>query len=304
MLYNEKQKQNYFEKICVTNIIKRYFERTEPIETKLDKDLCQWSINEIISFYKSLCSSSMYYILVINTQYKAYVNWCLAENLVEDGMNHFEEVNREMILDCLNNQLLNTQIVTREELLRQLECFENPADQFVCLGIFEGLAGNNMEEILKIRLSNFNTKTKEIEIGEKKIKYSDKLYNLALESIEEQYYYNTDNPKAKRSQMPLVQDSDLIIRKVLTRGTLDDTLSKETLRKRLIGLKERYSLPFCSYIALKESGRINLLNSLVKEGKCKSIKEALHDPYYVNVFGLVGSRPNYIAKYKEYLIEK
>ena len=298
MLYNEKQKENYFEAAVISEMIKTYFQKTAPYEEILKKDVCQWNISEIISYYKSLCTPSTYYLAILNSQYKLYTNWCLAENLVEDGMNHFSEVNREVIQMCINTPLLNMKIVTREQLLHEISKFENDVDKFICLALFEGISGKDLKELLNLHVSDFNQETGLIDFGKKKVRYSPELYKLAKLAAAQTYYSKSED---KRDKYALIGDPDQIIKKTKSHNQQDDIVYKRNIIEKMVRFRDMYQCSFYSHKALNESGRIHTVKQLVAEGKYNTILEALNDTYVVNVYGLLNSRLAYIDKYKDYL---
>lgn len=294
MLYNEKQKQAYFEATNLNEPLQAYFTKTAPYEDKLEKDLCQWNVNEIINFYKSLCSPSNYYITSLNSQYKGYAHWCIAENLVNDGMNHFSEIDRDIINNCLNNVLLEQKIVTREELISSFRVFENDVDKYICLALFEGIGGKDLEDLIGLRLSDFNTTTGTITLGDKKVKFSKELYNYAVAAASQTYYYQSED---RRQKYELIGDPDLIIKKKNSHGNQDDVVRKRNIIQKMVRFRQLYGKAYFSSKALNESGRIYYVKKLIAEGKYTNVLDALNDKYIVDTYGLLNSRPAYIDRY-------
>ena len=57
IFYNNEIKQSFInEKNSYKNknFIESWFKKSAPFEKELDKDLCYWDVNDIISFYKLL----------------------------------------------------------------------------------------------------------------------------------------------------------------------------------------------------------------------------------------------------------
>ena len=75
-------------------------------KTKYNKDCSEFTVAEIINFYKSLCSTSFYTMKNTNGFLKAYTSYCIKNNLVKDGQNHYTEISDELLKDLGNKKRL------------------------------------------------------------------------------------------------------------------------------------------------------------------------------------------------------
>lgn len=300
MLYNEEQKKLYFKTVNLKEPTQKYFEKTAETEFRLNKDLSLWNISEIIGFYKSLCTASAYYLNTLTSQYRLYVNWCIAENFIS-GMNHFNEVDQNTCNQCVSSALLSSKIVSRKELDGYIKGLSNPVDQFVSLALFEGIGGRDLNELIKLRISDFNTETYEVVIGEKHIKFDDDLYSYALSSEAEYSYKLSSESTAKIDSLPMVGEPGQIIKKIKTQNKQDDEVTPRNIVTKMQRLKELTGRATFAYKALHESGRIDYVNRLVAEGKYATAYDALSDDYVVSVYGKLNSCIAYVNKYKDFL---
>ena len=91
--------------------------------------------------YASYSSRSWEHLLNFNSQLKIYTNWCLKENLVKDNQNHYEELDKNAMYNCLNIGLKEQMVVSRKELEKTVMKIPNVSDQFLALAFFEGFGG-------------------------------------------------------------------------------------------------------------------------------------------------------------------
>lgn len=193
MMFNKEIKERYISEkdqsaILPKEYLKCHFNKLEKYEEESNKDVCCFTVREIREYYKTLNTSSLEYIATLNSQLSQYTQWCLQNNLVVDNQNHFLEFDLNAMKECLNIVKLNKKIVTREEVLRWCEQLPNPKDQFIILGLFEGLKGKDFCDFTKLKPSDVNGNTLSLH-NNREIEVSDKLISYIHDSIEETKYY-------------------------------------------------------------------------------------------------------------------
>ena len=199
-MYNEDRKRRFIElKESDTTISQYYlpsiFNKAQPFEEKLAKDLCEWTITEIIEFYKYSDNNSFDSLSVIHSNYAQYASWCLKEGLVPDGQNHFLEMTPQTMLECVNNSYFDQSIITREELIRNVDQLNNYTDRFMFYALFEGICGADYCEIKEARVSDIEGNTIHLCTG-RDIEISSKLKDVALETERETTYETFgENPR-------------------------------------------------------------------------------------------------------------
>ena len=152
-MYNEEQKNRYInmrENEVVVNkfTLRSYFERSEVLEKKLDKDVCNFSVYDIYELHKILNMSSLSSLSMLNSNYSMYTQWCLQEGLVSDSQNHFLEITRENLSKCINKSLIQKKLVSREQILDWTShSLLNQMDQFILLSLFDFFKSKNFCDI-------------------------------------------------------------------------------------------------------------------------------------------------------------
>ena len=126
-MYNEELKLEYIKEnkdrnFALEEISKRLFNQIEETEIKFGKDCCEFTISEIIDYYKSRLSASLESLNVINSNLKLYTNWCMVKKgMVEDHQNHYMEISIELLNQCLNLGLTMSKIISRKDLFNMFK---------------------------------------------------------------------------------------------------------------------------------------------------------------------------------------
>ena len=96
-MFNAEYKERFIieknnESIIPKGYLEHQFKRVAEMENKLNKDVSNFTYYDIIEYYKMLNTHSIEYLAVLNSQFSLYTQWCLQQNLVNDGQNHFLEM--------------------------------------------------------------------------------------------------------------------------------------------------------------------------------------------------------------------
>lgn len=266
-MYNPDQKERYLKsRECQYSKIRlidgSFFNFTEQFERSLDKDCCNFTSPEILTLYSSFCSRSWETLLNFNSQLKLYTAWCLKESLVNDHQNHYEEINQKALYCCLNIGLKNSMVISRDELEKAIRTFPNPSDKFLALALFEGLGGAEFKDFYYL-LPNQFVGGKVLLPGRILI-VSPLLKELAIESAEEYNKYSYDSQKRmgyRKTDPSIIKDSANVYA-----NTMDLKVHMRKIQRRISMLQSEYGMAF-SYAGLRNSGRINMLNTLMASDK-------------------------------------
>ena len=298
--YNMQFKSQYIEESrsrnnFVDKTIDLLFRRVAPTEMMLGKDLYDFTVIEIIGYYKYLCTSSLESLMIMNNQYKLYAAYALKRGVIKDNQNHFAEIDNQTLKTCINIGLAKAKVISRESLLDILESsdVENISDKVIALAIFEGIAGKEMTELTHMEPTDIDTKKKLVKLyGGRKLTISDKLIGWCLESAEEYEFYNSMNKRNNKKYM----ETDTRVIKRLINSTVDtDHQRHKTINRRLDHLIECTGCNALTIGALKESGRLEMIRILRENGK--TLNEALGDKDMLYRYGDIPSRKRYCLKY-------
>lgn len=311
-MYNEKIKENWLEQyespISTKKYLRNKFNQMETFEDMYSKDASNFTITEIIEYYKYISTASVEVLYVLNQAMIIYTQFCINNMIVDDNQNHYLEINNNILDSCVNKTLFYSKYVTREYVYDIVDRLKNESDKFVLLGLYEGLKGKDFCDITYARYSDIDTENGTIKLSSgRTIKISKKLQNIACLAKDEYEYY-TRNDKVFKLQDDEYPDEIVKVKSYTNSNTNSWNKGRRIYVKIQNLLKEEF--PNASLQSIWESGRIAMVKNKLKEyglsvddymnliARDKGVYN-LND--VVNQYGRINSIDAYMLKYKEYL---
>ncbi len=264
IMYNPEIKKRFMdfidsrEVILPNKYLEMLFKHLYKWEIELDKDCCNFTVNEILSFYKSLNRTSVESLTVMNSILAMYTTWCMQQSLVKDNQNHYSEIPKEKYAECVNKLYIEKTFVTKDQLYGWINELANPSDQFILIGLFEGLCGKEYSELSHLHYSDFN-ENNEVKLENRTVKVSNKLKNIAYESARETSYWSLS---AEPHEFKLAETDDTIVKNYVSARPGADSFR---MGKRIYTKFNR----IMSYLGFDYLRPSNIVNS----GKVNFIKE-------------------------------
>lgn len=302
-MYNESLKLRYISESSDRNCnverqMLNQFNGIAGMEELLGKDCCQFTTREIISYYKTISTTSIHYLVIINSWLKIYTSWCMSQNLVDDKQNHYAVIDTNILEQCINPMLQRLTILTRQQLVDMLNRFENASDACLCLALFEGILGKGKCELIEWSPDNFidDNKVSFVSSG-RTLSISDKLSALAKDSIATfDYTQMVESPSAR---VYTYADGDDHVFKPF-RNSQSGRMTFFLLQNKMVRIREYEGSPAFVVGYLVESGRIQYINDLLKQHSNWSLMDCLKDEGMIYRYGEIHSKSGYINLYKEY----
>ena len=264
-MYNEDLKKRYItEKNELVTIDKYYlpniFKKTEPFENLLNKDLCNFTTEEIESMIK-LCGFTSYnMITTFISTCSIYTNWCMNQGMVLDSQNHFLEIRPEQYSLLVNKAIYEMRTVDRDQIERWINELPNPSDRFVFLGVFEGIKGKEYSEFVDIVRDDINLDKSTIRLKGAKgeMKFSKLLCNIGIESADTMTYTPLTGKMERESKFI---PSDKVIKDManIRDGGKSKTLGRRIYFRLLRSFKYLGIDSFFDSNALQNSGMIYMI---------------------------------------------
>lgn len=280
-MYNEERKKRYIKikEDAVTlpyRSLELLFEKTEPFEEKNGRDVCEWTTQEIMEYYKYRDAYSLSSLVVCNSNLTQYTNWCLTETLVPDGQNHYQEIRPDMLESCVNKEFLSKLIISREDIVRIIDELLNYTDRYMMLAFFEGICGIRYSEMVNATIDDIDGDVISLCSG-RVIPISDKLKEIAEFAVAEESY-QTYGPSGKCIKYSDLNPSGAIFKVVKkNRPIADDSSMVQIVCRRFVKAVDYLGLP--KRMTIKNmilSGKINFIKEIMgREGK--SIEEVIID---------------------------
>lgn len=271
MYYNSEIKENYLtarevEYKAIRSIMRTFFNITKEYEEMYGKDCSNFTTTEILNMFSSCSTRSWEQLLNFNSQLKIYTSWCIKECLVNDNQNHYEEIDKTDLYNCLNLGVKEKMILSREELLHTIRDFPNISDQFLALALFEGISGAGYQDFYLLTKKSFTDNS--VKLQTRELIVSSTLIDMAEQSADEYTKYNRKGVirlRYKQTDPCVIKDSV---------NSKADSIESNTrkIQRRLLRLEKDYGKAF-SYAGLKNSGRIDMIRSFMKEDNSTDVRE-------------------------------
>lgn len=277
----------------------RVFEKTYILENKYNKDLANFTTEQIIEFYKFLDVNSLESLMVYNINLIKYGNWALGEHIIVDGQNHFSEINNEHLAACINTLELGKSILTYKELRQLMGQLYNDQDRFIFFCLFEGIKGKDYAEILALKMSDINGN--QVQLIDRTITVSDDFVAIAKEADKElEYITLTQRP------IELIPSLTIYKEKFNSRGIDPGRTIYSTLVR---GIQMAGATSAITTSSIYNSGLIHYLNklatdqkvsveTLLEDMKYRTMVQPILDKYRFNI----NIKKRFMLKYKEYLV--
>lgn len=308
-MYNENLKLNYINTMVKTGINKtikaaatQYFKQAEPVEEALQKDLCNFNINEVLGMLKHFCTPSMETLMMGVSTFRRYTYYCMEQNIVQDRLNHYEEVTNEMYLDCINKSLAEDKIISRENLLKQVHLLENPVEKFVLFAVFEGLGGTGCRDLVDIQLEQFDGNNVTLKSG-RVLTVPDELVEIAKESEQEYFYYPPTASNEKYERVKFKDEPGIIKNLYNVKADSSDQRKAYNIVNKLRRISDREGSKAFLHGHLVESGRIDLIKRTMIEQKESDPRKAMRlckDEMKIR-YGEIQAVGRWLMKYEKYL---
>lgn len=304
-MYNEELKMKYIRDNKDRNLtleanMKRFFNATANYEEWLNKDLACFTFEEIVAYYKSLSITSLESLMIMNSQFKLYAEYCRTLDMLFDGQNHYMEMTDSVLVECLNSELLKKIIINRSELYSIVDSLVNPGDKFVILCLFEGVSGQRLIDISEFMPEQIKEDNIIKTYSGKTFKISNKLIDCMYEACEEYTYYTySANGDCITRQF---KDYDPHPFKSLANATKYGGDRYQQIYNRVIRIRGLCdNSPAITISGLLESGRIQMINDLIKPGQ--SAKQCIIENRNIieEKYGYITSIARYLSKYGNYI---
>ena len=305
-MYNAEYKERFIsdreaEAILSKGYLECQFEKVSSMEERLEKDVSNFTFYEIIEYYKLINTHSMNVLQVLNSQFSLYTQWCLQNNLVNDGQNHFLEMRLEDYDKCVNKVLFNLKVVDKNTVLNWVGQLQNPRDQFILLGLFEGIKGKDFCELANLKPEDVNGNIVKLCTG-RTIEISNKLKHIIEECVEEVVYYSATGDRKKT--MPLMNRGYVMKDYPNTKDNVSDFQRGRQVYNSTQRIMQYIGVyPSVSANQIYESGKLDMIKTqAAKYGiNCTDYIYSEHINEVKEKYNCTILAKSYIIKYKNYL---
>ena len=274
--YNNKCKWGFLDEPLSQGEIgsaKRLFRLSRKYEEIKNKDLSDFSSDDIIELYRSSDIRSVNSLRNINRMLKKYTYYVTMDNDPK-----FDVIKDAVLQGMINKKFEKSKHVTSEDLDEWERIMRsgkdwNAEDMFLIRGIYEGICGPDMCELRDIQIKNFvqeNGKYYVVLKNEysKHMEVSEKLYKLAVESNNDSYYRTYRyKPSIRKNVLFTVPVTGDTIMKQSESIVSSKSNFKNKCVKRFIRLSKTLDLS----IAFKDIAKSGMIERVEKKAASKGI---------------------------------
>lgn len=282
-LYNPEIKERFisnYPKVTQTNI--RYvFMKTKDTEEKLNKDLYEFSVDELKILFYALEAKSLLSIEMKVSVIKQYIDWCIAEGYLITGINNAKIFKSENLKQFIKKIAVDTKYLTREELEYLVDKFcVNAQDAVIFELLFQGVKGEQLAEIINLKIDDVDFENNKLTLTDlngtqRTIQVPDRTLRVIQNAIDQEEYYkkNGDPSPFVKVETVNIYKNEYVVR---TSRKKETQINFQVLYKRIKDIAKLYDKPYITPNSIFISGLIDYAKKLKEK---LSVKELIMEHY-------------------------
>lgn len=295
-LYNTEIKEKYLETLAENSVapIKNALYKANDIEETIEKDLFDFTPEEIKQVLIHANSKSIAGVRNILSYLNGYVNWAIGKGYRNNALNPIINIDtsNESLMEYIDKS--RKIYYTNEEIDQIIETLLNSQDKVMLhLAFYEGIT---MEELMDLKISDVDTVNGILKCEKRQIKLTNEFSLGLIERAYNENEYIAINTEARRD----LADSEFIIRNTVSARTKNVTqISKSVLFSRISNIRERFGYEDFTFKAISKSG---MIYDAYKIGKINSeILGEIADKFGVNKINVRGYEYHNVSILKKFI---
>ncbi|MNK43727.1 hypothetical protein D3C87_624420 [compost metagenome] len=278
-LYNEQQKQMFLKGLTKNThaSILRILSRARVLEEQLNKDLYNFSLNEIERLIIYLNPTKLNSVVAAASIIQGYIRWAIEQDLRNDNINPLDIVFGDEYFNKFVDKT-NQTVFSYKEITYIIDRLMNYQDAGIVLALFEGIVGKKYSEILNLLKSDVkkdsNTVVLKNDVNENTqetriITVSNDLTNLLLKAAEQTVYYKNNGHPSENIKAPTSDliDNDYIFRNSKLNTKENGSADAHLVLRRLTNVRKWFDYPFFNAINIRNSGMLYMAYQLYENNK-------------------------------------
>lgn len=300
-VYNKETKERFLNSIDMEQYPPRWwervFEKTYIFEKEKQKDLYDFTVPDILEFYKFLDIGTFAPLMIYNLNLLKYGQWALNESLIFDGQNHFDEIDNEVLYSCVSKVKVEQSILSYEKFMDLINRkIVNDQDKFIFFCLFEGIKGKNYQEIVDLKMSDIDEDELKATLSSgREVYVPAEFIDICRKADRQTEYYNLPDLEIVR---PLIPSGNILKEKSNSRGLDLNRTVYNTITRNINYLDELASV--ITSKSIRDSGMIHYLNQRANKLGV-TVEELLYNP--VNCQDIIDKYQFNIATKKRWLLQ-
>jgi integrase len=271
-IYNEDIKQKFletYENEGTRNTMKYIFFAAFENEMPLEKDIYNFSLDEIGKVISSSNPKSVPVALSRGRFISQYISWAIENNLRTNTLNPLQNIDKSWYEQFIDHKL--KMFISKNDVEEFAAHLVNNQDIAILHLIFNGVYGHSSSEIRNLKMTDLNRDEKSIRLyddkkGERYIyNVDEKLFDV-LEKANADSTYQSNNGNSTRQKESELVDNEYIIRPA-RRGRVIETerASQITIINRIKSIAEEFDMEDLTPKGIQRSGMIYMAYKMLKE---------------------------------------
>lgn len=264
-LYNEHVKKEYIQRKAQLFIdfggelfISKIFVQSYNYENVINKDLFDFTKEEIMNLYLMFRTKSVFYLSSINTIINHYITWAIERGYSTNKEPPTKNIKETDLNACISPIAKNKTIITEDELYITANAISlNPSDQFLLLAPFYGIYGKELCELSCIKREDINIEKNTVSLcTNRTLEIPEKLISIMIKSLDTYKLY-TRSKKGGILEVRLAGDT-------VYKTTATDYKEGEYIKRmqkhihyRFGKVKYMCNLPELSLMSIRTSGFVH-----------------------------------------------
>lgn len=284
-MYNREQKERFLNEFYYNEETKKTtaltFEKTAILEDQFETDLCRFNqeqLRDLLLFFG--CSNKNALGKYFN-QVQQYVKWSTENGYCTYNF-AYANIFRKDLDKYLNVHAVQNQYFTRDEIY-DLD-LANAVDKAILVLFFEGVMGNELEEVRFLKKDDVKIIAREIHITNGKNKrvldnIDERTIDILKDAIEIDEYYNLNGESEAKAPKRYMIDSDYVIRPTKMHNVDGEPISVAGINIKMRNIRKWLGIPYLTPKNIFYSGIFERLQQREKESELTNddYKEVLEE---------------------------
>ena len=266
--FNSEFKEKFFKKYKPTTVasMRVFFGRVAILEKQFNKDLFDFSYEQLEELWKSLNSLTVRSLQNTISTVEQYISFAIKNKMVDNKINLASAFDTKEKLEKYVNK--DAETVFSKKLIMSL-CMEatNAQDGVIPALIFDGVSyKNEYEELINLRKKDIDFENSTINLGNRVIPMSSQTAILVRHALDVNEYYSVTGNQSRKYK---IAESDYVLR-----GLRNNHQAKwRNVNQRILKISELNDLEYLNATTVSYSGQIHYGIELMNEGL--SLEEAV-----------------------------
>ena len=272
-LYNEELKERFLKNYpeATRSTYRNIFKKITPKEKELEKDVYQFNLEELDDLLYSFGTTSAQYISTVLAVMSKYIDFCLQEGYVGNPtkINYAKLVNPKLenLKKYEHGLDKKYRYITKDDLHNIINMCTNAQDAVIFALLFEGVMGENLEELINLRIDDCNFTNNILTLRRndgsiRQIEVENDTMQLIYKAANQTEYYRVPDTI---SGVFALQRTPYVLRPIISERVKDGKVSHQIIRIRIKKITELYGNPYLNPKNIFRSGMIHHIKKYMEK---------------------------------------